>query len=166
MLNKLMFLLIGLALLNVVTHGYVYSQITQLVGSAETENIKRATICLTGIILLPPVIPIPFFGREIWLFVPALSDILAAAFFAMIILAALKLFSVKYTPLHAVLLCIGIWFSVKLFALFLVWISGPQCMSLLLYEQQTFMAAYAVGSVISPVLFAKFLFWKYARRGL
>jgi len=161
--QKFWYLITALIIANVAAGGYVFAKISEMMVSPEAEPLREAAICTVGVIILPPVVQV--FG--IWIFLPAISDVVLALAVTLIIVTILRIVGFKLTPWHTLGLGIAFWFGIKIFALFLVWWAGDACMSFVFNDANRIMNPLAmVGSAATPLILIKTIMWRIGLRGV
>ena len=121
LVKTLIIIFVGLFVLNLLTHGYVWNKIVQ----HQNPAIYKSIACLVGLYFLTPLKNINGFLVPI----PDASDLLIAAFLTFFIYTLLK-FKYELSFKHALMIFLIVLLVMKIVALMLVVYAGAECLAL------------------------------------
>jgi len=157
LIQSIIFIAVGLVLLNGAYDGAVSESITDIATSDEKQDMRNSIYCMTGLLLWPPSttflgVPIP---------IPSFDDLIIAAVITGFILVVLNLINTQHTWKQSLLLYVAVWVTLKYTGLFFIKFSGPSCelmladMAGLLSGVYTVSAALGLGALYKVIKVVK-----------
>lgn len=129
---------------NGIFQGAVKDAVIEIATSNEKQEMRNTLICLTGLMMYPPV-------KEVWginIPIPSFDDVIIAGALTSAILFFLHMINRNLNWKHAVFIFVAIWFTYRMIGWGLITMSGDNCQSVMADMEGTMMGIAAVASLL------------------
>ena len=144
-ITKIAIILFALLIVaNGIFHGAVKDSVIEIATSDEKQEMRNTLVCLTGLMMYPPVKDVAGINIPI----PSFDDVIISGALTSAILFFLHMVNQKLNWKHAVGIFVALWFTYRMTGWILITMSGDNCQSVMADMEDTMIGIATVASLL------------------